>query len=113
MFDFLAHWFAKTEIIHNEKDEPKEIKKSFYKNGHFSLDLTFLTLVVVFVIVMYLYRRYKNKQFLKFKSKLNSFDIEMQPQRSELNVERAPLNRQSTTKFSGSSDRNQNKQTLQ
>lgn len=87
MFDFFAHWFAKTETIHNEKGEAViQPKKSHFKNGHFSLDLTFICFILVIVICYYAYQRYKkyNKnQFLKM--------YELTNVRSQLNVERTPL----------------------
>jgi len=89
MFDFLAHWFAKTEIIHNEKGEAiKQHKQSFYKNGHFSLDLTFICIVVVLVICYFAYQRYKKYNKTKFLKMYELTNI-----RSQSNVERTPLGR--------------------
>lgn len=89
MFDFLAHWFAKTEITHNEKGEAiTDPKKSFYKNGHFSLDLTFISIIVVMVVCYFAYQRYKknNKNNLLKMYELTNI-------RSQLDVERTPLGR--------------------
>jgi hypothetical protein len=85
--DFLAHSFARTETIHNEKGEAiTQPPKSFYKNGHFSLDLTFIALIVLVVILYFAFKRYKkfNKnQFLKM--------YELNNKRLQLNVERTPF----------------------
>jgi hypothetical protein len=87
MFDFLAHWFAKTEIIHNEKGEAiKQPKRSFFKNGHFSLDLTFICIILVIVIIYFAYQRYK----IYNKRKFNKM-YELTNLRSMSDVERAPL----------------------
>jgi hypothetical protein len=89
MFDFLAHWFAKTEIIHNERGEAiKQPKKSFFKNGHFSLDLTFICIIVLIVVCYFAYQRYKKHNKAKFLKMYELTNI-----RSQLDVERAPLGR--------------------
>jgi cytochrome oxidase assembly protein ShyY1 len=96
MFDFLAHWFAKTEIIHNEKGKAiTRDHKSFFKNGHFSLDLTFICFIVISVLIYLLYKKFINKLKVKYNNQ-NFNDIEMQlinPPRSNLNVERTPIQR--------------------
>lgn len=43
MFDFFANWFGSKTV--NEKGETLKAT-SHFKNGHFSLDLTFLVIVV-------------------------------------------------------------------
>jgi len=89
MFDLLAHAFTKTEITHNEHGAViKEPKKSNYKNGHFSLDLTFLCIVVILIMCYFLYKIYKN--YIKNKV-LKQY--ELTSLRSQLDVERAPLGR--------------------
>lgn len=89
MFDFLAHWFAKTEITHNERgEEVKQPKQSFYKNGHFSLDLTFICFIVVAVVCYFAYQRYKKHNKAKFLKMYELTNI-----RSQLDVERTPLGR--------------------
>lgn len=107
MFDFLAHWFAKTETIIYNNGTSKEGKWSHFKNGHFSLDLTFITIFIVLILFYFLYR-YRKQQKLKIKQ-LNFYknslhgkqfnliplmDIEKQspynPNCSESNVARAP-----------------------
>lgn len=89
MFDFLAHWFAKTEIIHNEKGEAiKQPKRSYFKNGHFSLDLTFICIVLVLIICYFAYQRYKTYNKRRFNKM-----YELTTLRSQLDVERAPLGR--------------------
>jgi len=89
MFDFLAHWFAKTEIIHNEKGEAiKQPKRSFFKNGHFSLDSTFICIVLVCVIVYFAYQKYKSNRKKDFTKMYELTNI-----RSLSDVERAPLGR--------------------
>jgi hypothetical protein len=89
MFDFLAHWFAKTEIINNGTgDGTKQPKWSYYKNGHFSLDLTFICIIVAIVVLNFVYQRYKKNNkanFLKM--------YELTNLRSQLDVERAPFGR--------------------
>jgi len=76
MFDFFTHWFAKT---YNKGD--KAIK-SHFKNGHFSLDLTFIVIILIIIICVYLFRKYKsyldkkyNKKYLNIPPK----HIELQP----------------------------------
>jgi uncharacterized membrane protein YukC len=108
MFDFLAHWFAKTETIINNNGTKKEGKWTHFKNGHFSLDLTFISIVIVLALLYFLYqyrkqRKLKNKHFNFYKNSLNDkqfnliplMDIEKQspynPNCSESNVARAPI----------------------
>jgi len=89
MFDFLAHWFAKTEIIHNEKGVPiKQQPKSHFKNGHFSLDLTFIVIILVLIILYFAYQKYKKYNKNKFIKMYELTNL-----RSQLDVERAPLGR--------------------
>lgn len=90
MFDFLAHWFAKTEIIKNENGEASEKKKSYFRNGHFSLDLTFICLFLVIVICYFAYQRYK-----KYNKKSFAKMYHLQTIRCQSNVERAPLEAES------------------
>lgn len=47
MFDFFANWFGKKTI--NETGKTLEATSNF-RNGHFSLDLTFLVIVSVIVL---------------------------------------------------------------
>jgi hypothetical protein len=87
MFDFLAHWFAKTEIVHNEKGQPiRQQVRSHFKNGHFSLDLTFICIVLVLIIVYFAFHKYKNYNQRKFKKM-----YELTTLRSQSDVERVPL----------------------
>jgi hypothetical protein len=92
MFDFLAHWFAKTEIVHNEKGEPvKQPPRSLYKNGHFSLDLTFLVLIVIAIIAYFGYMAYRKYLVRKVKAlEHKSKDVELQQLRLESHVVCAP-----------------------
>lgn len=94
MFDFFAKWFGSTTT--NNKGE--EVHKSHYKNGHFSLDLTFLVLVVVICLIalaVFYTRRYMGR---KYREQIRTLlDVEMQElagdKRSESNVVRAPKGR--------------------
>jgi len=107
MFDFLAHWFAKTETIINNNGTSREGKWTHFKNGHFSLDLTFICIILVLALAYLLYylrkqHKLKNKRFNFYKNNNNQkqfnliplMDIERQspynPQCSESNVARAP-----------------------
>jgi hypothetical protein len=61
MFDFLAHWFAKTEIINNgttSGDLPNS-------KGKYSLDTTILCIIVVLAILFY----FANNRINKIKRK--------------------------------------------
>jgi len=66
MFDWFANWFGKKVV--NETGKTLEAQ-SFYKDGHFSLDLTFLVIIVcaalccgvVFLVKRRLDQRYKKK----------------------------------------------------
>jgi len=76
-------------IIHNEKGEAiKQPKKTFFKNGHFSLDLTFICIIVVIVVCYFVYQRYKKHNKAKFLKMYELTNI-----RSQLDVERTPLGR--------------------
>lgn len=124
MFDFLAHWFAKTETIINNNGTTKEGKWTHFKNGHYSLDLMFITIVLVLGLVYFLYQL--RKQYLhKIKLYKNiNLDrnynlplLDIVPQspfnlpRSESNVARAPSiypdMRQCPTKLCSKADCNQ------
>lgn len=74
MFDFFAHWFAKTI----NKGEAAKIK-THYKNGHFSLDLTFIVIILVICILFYFYRKYQNYLTKKYKNYNINRNLELQP----------------------------------
>jgi len=76
MFDFFTHWFAKTY------NKGEAAIKSHYKNGHFSLDLTFIVIVLVIVIIVYLFRKYKQYLDKKYNKKYQNIplnQLELQP----------------------------------
>lgn len=80
MFDFFANWFGSKTI--NEKGETLP-RRSHYKNGHFSLDLTFLVFVVCVAIVIYAVIFIKRRLEKRYKKRLNTFlDVEMQRMKS-------------------------------
>lgn len=72
MFDFLAHWFAKTEIINNGTSSRKS--PTSFSKGRYSLDTTILCIIVVLAIVAY----FINKRISGIKRKYQQPMIPMQ-----------------------------------
>jgi hypothetical protein len=64
MFDFLNHWFAKT--INNGGKI-----KTHFSRGHYSLDLTFIVIVILILICVFTYFKIKNFCLNQHKKSLN------------------------------------------
>jgi cytochrome oxidase assembly protein ShyY1 len=93
MFDFLAHWFAKSETVVNNNGQVSTKKpRSHFKNGHFSLDLTFITIAVVILILSVIVWRvrlyYKKKNEQAFRAIL---DVEMQSLKDKPHKGKKPI----------------------
>lgn len=54
MFDFLAHWFAKTETIINNNGTKVRSKSTPFSRNHFSWDLTVIAIIAVFIFLFHL-----------------------------------------------------------
>lgn len=76
MLDFFANWFGSRTV--NEKGETLKAH-SHFKNGHFSLDLTFLVIVVCIAILIYAILFIKRRLDKRYKKRFNTLlDVEMQ-----------------------------------
>lgn len=76
MFDFFANWFGSKTV--NEKGETLKAT-SHFKNGHFSLDLTFLVIVVCIALLIFAVVCIKRRMDKRYKKRMNILiDVEMQ-----------------------------------
>lgn len=76
MLDFFANWFGSRTV--NEKGETLKAR-SHFKNGHFSLDLTFLVIVVCIAILIYAILFIKRRLDKRYKKRFSTLlDMEMQ-----------------------------------
>jgi hypothetical protein len=76
MLDFFANWFGSKTV--NEKGETLKAT-SHFKNGHFSLDLTFLVIVVCIILLILAVVYIKRRMDKRYKKRMNVLiDVEMQ-----------------------------------